>query len=254
MRITTARINGFEIDLPIGLRQVRNDPVRDSYQDFLQNDHSAVKRHLTALTTLLPLYLPNGPGKILHAFGGVGATAQVIDQCREGIEHEFWERDPVLVEYLTKKFPNSKVRAVPCSFERLAMFPTSKDGYPAGYSGLADCCFLDSLLAIMFDPSVGTIKTPLIGECWDRMAKSSAQMMWLSDTACAKIHINARFYKKDFDQEVEPTAEGYLQAYDNWLRRKFKLSVADAMREAAETYCVVNRNLDNKMHYPIKYM
>jgi hypothetical protein len=223
MNIVQYDINGFTIKLPIGLEQVMDTPVRDSYQDFLKTDTSLVRRHLTALTTLLPKYLEQ-PSKVLHVFGGVGATAQVIDQCYAGVRHEFWERDPVLVDYLQRTYPNFRVVQV-------------DDSYSTFLSESME--YLSLFDHIMFDPSVATIKTPKIKACWAQLSDLSPRLIWLSDTACAKIHLNAKFYEKDFNMKVEPTAEGYLQAYDAWLRLNFDLHIAAAMREAAETYCVV---------------
>jgi hypothetical protein len=234
----TMDINGFHIELPIGLQQVLDTPVRDSYQDFLQKDDSLVRRHLTALTTLLPKYIGT-PTNVLHVFGGVGATAQVIDQCcpRHVINHTFWERDPVLVDYLRTKYDDVH---------------QMNDSY---------ACFLEANIdrladydAIMFDPSVGTIKTPLMKECWDRLGSLMPDTIWLSDTACAKIHLNARFYEKDFGRPVEPTAEGYLEAYDQWLWENHHMRIANAMREAAETYAVILPGDGGRFPKPIPYM
>lgn len=223
MKIFDMDINGFHIRLPIGLEQVLDTPVRDSYQDFLQNDAALVRRHLTALTTLLPKYL-DVPRRVLHVFGGVGATAQVIDQSADGVVHEFWERDPVLVKYLKAEFPTSKVVQVEDSYDLFIRTPVED---------------LQNFDHIMFDPSVGTIKTPRMKSCWARLADLRPALIWLSDTACAKIHLNAKFYSNDFNMPVEPTAEGYLQSYNDWLVLNHQLRIADAMREAAETYCVV---------------
>jgi hypothetical protein len=161
---------------------------------------------------------------VLHAFGGVGATAQVIDQCCPNVSHEFWERDPVLVDYLKRQFPECRVLHVDNSYATFLTMSTEE---------------LAQFDHIMFDPSVATIKTPQIKACWAQLSDLSPRLIWLSDTACAKIHLNAKFYEKDFNMKVEPTAEGYLQAYDAWLRLNFDLHIAAAMREAAETYCVV---------------
>lgn len=242
MHTTQVEINGFTITLPIGLEQVMDTPVRDSYQDFLKSDTKLVRRHLTALTTMLPKYLYR-PSKVLHVFGGVGATAQVIDQTcvRNGWDtpsHEFWERDPVLVKYLNEAFPQHKTLLVKDSF---ALLPN------------VDLAPYDH---IMFDPSVATIKTKGIKNCWTAMRDAHPHLIWLSDTACAKIHINAQYYEKDFHADVVPTAEGYLKAYDHWLRNKHSLNIVDAMREAAETYCVV-QPLDvraQRFPNPIPYM
>jgi len=229
-------INGFNIKLPIGLEQVLSTPVRDSYQDFLVKDDSLVRRHLTALTTLLPKYIGK-PKRVLHVFGGVGATAQVIDQtCGDGVTHEFWERDPILVEYLKKEYPHCQVRYTIDSYTRFMEEDVS------GFD------------AIMFDPSVGTIKTPKMKDCWAKLSMLAPDVIWLSDTACAKIHINAKFYEKDFGVAVEPTAEGYLLAYNHYLNN-LGLNIIDAMREAAETYCVIQRDgATGQFPLPIPYL
>jgi hypothetical protein len=242
MEITVLSINGFSISLPLGLEEVIKTKVRDSYQTFLQTDTSLVRRHLTALTTLLPKYLDQ-PKRVLHAFGGVGATAQVIDQTCEANGwpipyHIFWERDPVLVDYLREYRPRDIVRYVDDSFEALA--------------GAGD--ELEAYDHIMFDPSVATIKTKYIKDCWSAMSLRMPNMIWLSDTACAKIHINAKFYEKDFGRVVTPTAEGYLAAYDGWLQAVHGLRIADAMREAAETYCVILPGKGASFLQPIPYM
>lgn len=232
-------INGFSIKLPIGLPQVMDTPVRDSYQAFLVKDDSLVRRHLTALTTLLPKHLEK-PQRVLHVFGGVGATAQVIDQsCDNSVIHEFWERDPVLVEYLRKEFPSAALIHTQDSYSHMLNMDPRE---------------LAKFDHIMFDPSVATIKTKRIKDCWAKMVQSCPKLIWLSDTACAKIHINAKFYEKDFHQPVVPTAAGYLQAYDHWLRSKFGYRICDAMREAAETYCVVKPCPGDSFPQPIPYM
>lgn len=232
-------VNGFKIKLPIGLKQVLFTPVRDSYQDFLQQDDKLVRRHLTALTTLLPKHLER-PSRVLHVFGGVGATAQVIDQASGyGADHEFWERDPILVEYLQQEYPHLVVRQVGDSYLHLVNL---------------DVRILAKFDHIMFDPSVATIKTKYLKACWAKMVEAQPRLVWLSDTACAKIHINAKYYEKDFHQPVIPTAEGYLQAYDHWLRCKHSYRICDAMREAAETYCVVKPLPGDSFPQPIPYL
>lgn len=240
MEIVQHEVNGFTVKLPIGLEQVLDTPVRDSYQAFLQKDTSLVRRHLTALTTLLPKYLDK-PKRVLHVFGGVGATAQVIDQTVSEVVHEFWERDPVLVDYLMREYPNCKVLPMEDSYEGFITAPMQ---------------YLKTFDHIMFDPSVSTIKTKYIKRCWERMGGLQPRLIWLSDTACAKIHINAKYYAKDFGRDsVEPTAEGYLDAYDRYLRYWHNLHIADAMREAAETYCVILPGAAGKQFPdPIPYM
>lgn len=240
MKIVQHEVNDFIIKLPIGLEQVIDAPVRDSYQDFLQQDSSLVRRHLMALTTLLPKHM-GVPKRVLHVFGGVGATAQVIDQAIGGrVIHEFWERDPVLVDYLRRQYPNCVVEQVEDSYSFFLNLPMH---------------VLSDFDHIMFDPSVGTIKTPKIKACWERMGDLQPNMIWLSDTACAKIHLNAKYYIKDFGTEVIPSAEGYLKAYDRYLRYWHRLHIADAMREAAETYCVVLPGAEGtRFPDPIPYM
>lgn len=242
----TVEVNGFKIIVPLNLEKVLDTPVRDSYQDFLQNNAALVRRHLTCLTTLLPHHMCAGSTRrVLHVFGGVGATAQVIDatladQGLEPAEHVFWERDPVLVEYLENEYPQHEVVHVEDSYRRLID---------------CDLDWLKTFDSIMFDPSVSTIKTPLIKECWAKIAAANPDLVWLSDTACAKIHLNAKFYEKDFAAPVTPpTAEGYLTAYDNWLRSTHALRIADAMREAAETYCVILPGYGNSFPIPIPYI
>jgi hypothetical protein len=229
-------INGFDIELPIGLKQVLDTPVRDSYQDFLQKDASLVRRHLTALTTMLPKYI-GAPNRVLHVFGGVGATAQLIDQCAEGVHHTFWERDPVLVEYLKTKYDD--VHLVEDSYAKFILNDP----------------ILRSYDAIMFDPSVGTIKTPHMKQCWKVLHDVYPDTIWLSDTACAKIHLNAKFYETDFGMPVYPTAEVYMDTYDLWLRKHFGLCFKAAMREAAEMYAVIQPSFGAvDLPHPIPYM
>jgi hypothetical protein len=235
-------INGYDLILPIGLEKVLHTKVRDSYQDFLQTDPSLVRRHLTAATTLLPKYAPlGGTGvKVLHVFGGVGASAQILDQAAGRVlEHTFWERDPVLVDYLKKSRPNDKVLHTQDSY---TLFLEEGVNY------------LSTFDIILFDPSVGTIKTPKMKDVWTKLGDLQPQMIWLSDTACAKIHLNYKTYQKDFNEIVEPSAEGYMIAYDKYLRTK-GLHIAEAMREAAETYAVILPGaMSNGFPLPIAYM
>lgn len=225
MRVETLKVNGFSINLPVGLETTMDTPVRDSYQEFLKESTRDVVRHLTCLTTLLPpaiKHLKNP--KVLHAFGGVGASAQVVDQSVEGAEHYFFERDPTCLDYLKTLYPN--VHAIDDSMPMLAS---------------ADLTVYDVLL---LDMSVGTIKTKGVKEMWDNVSRALRTnpeiVVWFTDTSCHKIHLNYKTYAKDFGIEVEPNAESYLTAYDMWLSEK-GLIITDAMREAGEFYCVVKR-------------
>lgn len=234
--LTTVEIGQYKIALPLGLPRGLETPVRDGYQDFLQEGTTDVRRHLTALTELLPPHLYKND-RVLHCFGGVGATAQVIDQTVEGVEHVFWERDPVLVEYLRWAYPEYDVIQVKDSYD---MF---KEVQQHRYE------------VILFDPSVGSIKHPKMKAIWEHMVVADPDVIWLSDTACSKIHLNAKYYATDFGREVEPTAEGYLLAYDAWLRETHGIRFTSAMREAQEMYAVLNIGLvDQVVPTPIPYL
>ena len=222
----TMEIGRFKINLPINLPKVLNTPVRDSYQDFLQGSTKDVRRHLTAVCSLLPPVITDTKAKnFLHAFGGVGATAQVIDQVHPAAHHTFWDRDPILVEYLTEWRPDN-VKLVPNSFvEFLSMTKQELNYYDA----------------LLMDMSVGTIKTDGVKAMWAAIGQwmRPDTFAWFTDTACHKIHLNYKTYAKDFNRDIAPTAEDYLAAYSEWLTREHGLVITSAMREAGEFYCVV---------------
>lgn len=224
MHIETLEVNGFKIELPIGLDVVMDTPVRDSYQDFLKASTKDVRRHLTCLTTLLPPAVDRfTTAKVLHAFGGVGASAQVLNQTPTFCEHTFWERDPVLVKYLRERYPHDVVQV--------------DDSMPL----LAEAV-LSRYAIILLDMSVGTIKTKGVKEMWYNVANAVKErpetVVWFTDTACHKIHLNHKSYAKDFGHSIEATAESYLNAYSAWLENQ-GLTITAAMREAGEYYCVV---------------
>lgn len=230
MKTEILSVNGYDIVLPIGLEQTMNTPVRDSYQSFLTDSTKDVRRHLTCLTSLLPialgrLWFGDSKLKVLHAFGGLGASAQVIIKDYPYSMHHFMERDPTCVQYLRGNYNPFSVELVEDSMPRLAKEDLS------GYD------------VILLDMSVGTIKTKGVKEMWTNVAKAVNEnpniVVWFTDTSCHKIHLNYKTYSKDFGEDIEPTAESYLRAYDNWLRREHNLTIAAAMREAGEFYCVV---------------
>lgn len=234
--LTTVEIGQYKIALPLGLPRGIETPVRDGYQDFLQDGTNDVRRHLTALTTLLPENVFKDD-RVLHCFGGVGATLQVIDQSVADVSHTLWERDPVLVEYLKWAYPAHDVVQVQDSYDEFLKVE------PGQYD------------VILFDPSVGSIKHPKMKAIWAHMEKIDPAVIWLSDTACSKIHLNAKYYNTDFDQDVEPTAEGYLIAYDNWLRTRHNIHFISAMREAQEMYAVLGTGPSNYVvSTPIPYL
>lgn len=230
MKTETIEINGFKIVLPIGLERKVETKVRDAYFDFLKDSTRDVVRHLTCLTTLLPPELyPKQPGllKVLHAFGGLGASAQVISQVIGGVEHTFWERDPVCIEYLRSNYPFHTVFHLQDSFKPLAT---------------EDLSVYDVLL---LDMSVGTIKTRGVKPMWYNVAKAVTEnpdiVIWFTDTACHKMHLNHKSYMGDFclSEPFEPTAEAYLNAYSAWLEKEHGLVITASMREAGEYYSIV---------------
>lgn len=171
--------------------------------------------------------------------GGVGASAQVILRDHPHSNHHFLERDPNLVEYLRSYFPNESVAFVQDSMKFLTFQ------------------FMKDFDVILLDMSVGTIKTKGVKEMWDEVSKvvwgKPETVIWFTDTACHKIHLNYKSYSKDFGVEVLPTAESYLDAYDNYLRT-MGLTITAAMREAGEFYCVVKTSRDNNKFSSIPYV
>jgi len=240
VRTEVLSVNKFNIILPIGLEETMDTPVRDSYQTFLKNSTNDVRRHLTCLTTLLPPAIKGLKSpEVLHAFGGVGASAQVINQCVVDPTHIFWERDPTCVQYLRRLYPH--VIEVADSMPWLAE---------------ADLSVYD---IILLDMSVGTIKTKGVKAMWQNVAqavgKKPETVIWFTDTACHKIHLNYKTYEKDFGIPVEKSAESYLNAYSGWLEKEHNIVITAAMREAGEFYCVVKANaIENKRFIEIPYV
>ena len=223
MRIEPLTVNGYTITLPVGMEETLNTKVRDSYQTFLRESTKDVRRHLTCATALLPPALRkikqhDTPLNILHPFGGVGATAQIIDQT-VAANHVFWERDPNLVEFLSTRYQD--VLKVDDSFYLLTV--TDLEPYDA----------------IMLDMSVGTIKTKYLKIIWERIGKwiNPNRFVWFTDTACHKIHLNYKTYAADFGYPVENTAESYMIAYAYWLQER-GMVITEAMREAGEVYAI----------------
>lgn len=240
MKQQTLTIGKYNIVLPIGLPEVMDTKVRDSYQTFLIESTNDVRRHLTCLTSLLPYEIEGMvEPKVLHAFGGLGASAQVIDQSTKGARHVFWERDPICVQYLKDNYPTHHVVPTADSFVHLM----NDD--------------LSAYNIILLDMSVGTIKTPGVKPMWTNVAWALRQnpkiVVWFTDTACHKIHLNYKSYEKDFGENVEPTAESYLNAYSKWLEDVHALTITAAMREAGEFYCVVKTN-DHQRFQSIPYV
>lgn len=241
MKTETLEVNGFKIELPIGLPEVLDTPVRDSYQTFLKDSTKDVRRHLTCASTLLPPLARGMDGaKVLHAFGGLGATAQILDQCAKDLTHTFWERDSVCLDHLTKKYLEPhEVWHMEDSF---VQFPREN---------------LIKYDILLLDMSVGTIKTKGVKKMWDHIYDTkwlrNNNFIWFTDTACHKIHLNYKSYEKDFGYPVEPNAESYLNLYSLWLEDRYGFTITAAMREAGEYYCVV-RNINHGRFSSIPYV
>jgi len=111
---------------------------------------------------------------------------------------------------------------------------------------------------ILLDMSVGTIKTKGVKEMWANVAKAvyarPGTVVWFTDTACHKIHLNYRSYAADFGTPVEKSAESYLNAYSGWLEKNHGLMITAAMREAGEFYCVVKTSWGNARFTSIPYV
>lgn len=227
MKTETIIVNDFKVELPIGLPEVMDTPVRDSYQTFLKESTNDVRRHLTCAATLLPTKMVGRfGGNVLHAFGGLGATAQILDQCSPKLHHTFWERDPVCVEFLQGRYED--VHLVKNSFD---LFQETD---------------LDQFDILLMDMSVGTIKTKGVKEMWSKIREwlhpypNSKRFVWFTDTACHKMHLNWMTYAKDFSGIPlgGPTAEEYMRGYARWLENHHGITVSAAMREAGEVYAI----------------
>ncbi len=203
-----------------------NTKVKDSYQTFTRDGLYHVMRHIYAYTTMMPPILrEQAPKEVLHPFGGLGGMAQLIEQvCFDNVDQTFWERDPDCVRWLREHWHD--VYQVDDSITQLLNPQTKLEFYDW----------------IIFDMSVSTIKTPRIKNCWDRfgalMRAGSLKAVWLTDTACHKIHLNGNSYEKDFGIAT-PTAEAYLRAYDESVLRPRGMSVRVAMREAGSIYAMI---------------
>lgn len=225
-RVETARVNGYSINLPVGVTETMNTKVKDSYQTFTRDGLYHVMRHIYAYTTMMPPILrEQAPKEILHPFGGLGGMAQLIEQvCFDNVDQTFWERDPDCVRWLREHWHD--VYQVDDSIKQLLNPQTKLELYDW----------------IIFDLSVCTIKTPGVKDCWKRfgalMREGSLKAVWLTDTACHKIHLNGRAYAKDFGYDT-PTSDEYLRAYDEVILRPLGMCIRQAMREAGSYYAMI---------------
>ena len=223
MREETKTVNNVPITLPIGWGY---DPKanRDDYASYLTEERGwrEVMHHLHALTTVLAKHvgaLKPKTGNVLHAFGGLGATAQVIQHVDPRYQHFFWERSDKCIEYLQAKGWQNVVKV-----EDSMKVLEETD--------------LRAFDIVIFDPSLGTILSPGIIPAWDYMAKFKVPLTWVSDFACSKLHLNGRAYARVFDGVVTQNAESYAASYDNFLRQRGR-SIVDAIRDSFEMYFVI---------------
>ena len=225
-RTETARVNGYNITLPVGVTETMNTKVKDSYQSFTRDGLYHVMRHIYAYTTMMPpLLLEQKPTHVLHPFGGLGGMGQLIEQvCDWPVYQEFWDRDPDCVQWLRENWHN--VSQVDDSISRL--LDPSVNLAPYDW--------------IIFDLSVCTIKTKGVKDCWKRFGElfkyNRLKAVWLTDTACHKVHLNGRSYAKDFGYDTF-TSESYLRAYDEVILRPQGMCIRQAMREAGSFYAMI---------------
>jgi len=241
MREETLEVNGYKIKLPIGLPEPLTTKVRDSYQTFLRESTNDVRRHLTCFSSLVPPMTSEWSGGegVLHPFGGLGACAQILDQCFKGytpLKHTFWDRDPECVRYL--KESRADVHQVQDSFVKLQ----DED--------------LEPYRAVLLDLSVNTIKTPTTGDMWEKIALwiTESKFVWFTDTACHKMHLNHKTYTRDFGREITNSNLDYMTAYSEWLEDHFGITIVSAMAEAGMTYCVAAPQSKHKRFSSIPYV
>lgn len=229
-------MNVAEVELPRGVKVVVPLGLPKSeigYQMFLQNGPKNAVSHLNAMVCLLS-YPMIGVRRSLHMFGGVGAMAQVLDQLHPGSEHEFWEKDQILVKYLNDIREGSKVVLVQDSIE----FALYQD--------------LTQFDLVMIDATQLTIKSSGVKEVWSRLNESKVKYVWLTDSACSKLHLNYKSYSADFGVEVENSVDSYFGAYNAWLGKTTDYSLVSAVRETHATYCLAVLGSDEKFSTPIR--
>jgi len=229
--------NNLKVLLPLNLPlSERKGKHRDAYQEFLQGSPNLVRRHLTAVSTILPRHL-NQVKKVLHMFGGVGAMAQIIAQLSPDAEQIIWERDETLCRFMKEFYPDVKVVHVDDSLKRIHEFE------------------LGDTDMVCMDASMLTIRTAGLKDIWLRVAEAHVPYVWLTDSSCSKIHLNYRAYTADFGRHIEPNAESYLEAYSEGLEINTGYRIVDAMREAGATYCLAMLDHEGKTFpRPIPYL
>lgn len=219
--VDIVKVNDYTIAIPRGLGY---DPKanRDDYISYVESKRGIkeLHHHFQALTTLLAprvKALRPKPRSVLHAFGGLGVTAQVLNQAVPGMHHVFWERSPQCCGYLNKEWGNC------------VLVEDSHD-----YVLKQDLAPYD---IIVFDPSLGSIKSQGMIESLVYIAKFSPRLLWVSDMAVSKLHLNGGAYASVFG-EATPTPESYAHGYDEFLR-SLGLCITGAIRDSFEMYFVI---------------
>ena len=230
MKEETVVVNGFSITLPIGLAYNPKER-RDDYASYLTPDKGLkdVRHHLLALTTLLAPQVSPKTKHVLHMFGGLGATAQVIHQIAPKAEHTFWERSESCCKYLSDEWDN--VHHVEDSFKFMKEVDMAKFD------------------VIIFDPSLGSILSPGVLEFWDHISKFHPYLIFVSDMATSKLHLNGKAYARVFGVETW-NADDYAEAYDIYLRSLGK-RIIGGIRDKFEMYFVVGKKSATKLKHPI---
>lgn len=233
--------NGFQARLPKGLPPGPDTGIAwDAYQDFLEKGTRLLEPHILGMMKMIPPYVGDTQMlRVLHPFGGLGVTAQIIDQAhvkkgKQIPDHQFWERDPTCVQYLKSEYGDKFVMQVKDSYELL---PT------------IDMDYWDM---IVVDPSASTIKNPGIQAFWRHTIKFKRKpLIWLCDTAVGKLHLNYKSYMQELGVEV-PNIEEYVGAYDAMLRAQYGYAIYVAKREDSDTYMLIGPDLRNQVPFPIE--
>ena len=221
-----ADIEGVKIILPIGLP--KPDKLTGGYQYWLQEESlKGVRHHLTATVRAFRKHLTQRHERFLHPFGGLGATAQIIDAIRAekgwpSAIHTFWERDEVCVQSL-QDFGWLDVNHVQDSYQKL----TNVD--------------YDNYDVIILDVTAGTIKSPNMVLIWKLIRnwidEDKHRFVWNVDSACSKIWLHREHYIPELGRRVED-ADDYIRAYDEMLK-VLGIRIWSAWREATVVYTIV---------------
>lgn len=237
MLLHTEQYGKFKITLPLDLEHATGAQRRDAYQGYLtpEKKFREVRHHHIALTEMLAPAVAalHEPTLCLHPFGGLGATAQVIHQVNPKIKHQFWERDPTCLGWLEKTYKRGVI-LVEDSFPKL--MTTELAPYDI----------------IIFDPSLGSIKSEGVVEAWQYMATFQPPLIFVSDMATSKLHLNGAAYRSVFGVETW-TPEDYATGYDDFLRH-LGLCITDAIRDSFEMYFVVQPVRKARFKQPIRKM